>query len=370
MSYRRGTMIFDPVDPAAQGVFGIQQEANRVAMLNGDTIRTGISWADVEPTQGGYTTGGTLGVQRLIDLVDTARAYRPGLKVVPHLDGVPPWIYADYPGYGAANGHYVTNQTAYSWYGYACSYILAALGDRADFIELSNEPNTTIASNGSGTEIPVNHYSGMAAYATYWINGCLGLGKAPLVGAMATGQNASYLEGSWQGYLGQLTFDMALWFYIMYPPDTYGAKWTELNQQWRISFHPYPHLGQRDNNRNPTNPDNPTGDRTGLDASNTVFAIVDDAISRAGGRMLWITETGVSEWKVGASGQAYFASLLHNRTLARPQLEGVLWFPLNDADPLAFDQSTPFHRFGTIWRDNMTYKPAANTLTSLWGTMP
>lgn len=94
----------------------------------------------------------------------------------------------------------------------------------------------------------------------------------------------------------------------------------------------------------PTDSANPLGDRTALAAANTVFWVVDAAIAR--GQEVWITETGASSYKLLDGGQAEFAWRLHTATMARQaQLEGVIWFPLND---------------------NATYKTAGDILASLW----
>jgi hypothetical protein len=355
--YKCGFSIYGPVPP--YGGFTLQDVANRAALLRGNLIRVHISWSalQTDPTTWSYTE-----LDQVRALAATARYYNPAMKLLPIFGGVPAWVASR-----SANGHYVQTQADYDKYGYAASQALSYLGDYADFIELSNEPNTTIASNGSATEIPSNHYGGMAAYATFWIDACLGPNKHPLVGALATGQAASYLDGTWQNYLTNVRGATGFWLYMLYPTNQYPGKAAALHASWRISIHPYPHLGS---GFQPASPSNPSPDHTAEDASATVFEIVNAATALAEGRRIWITETGVSEWKIGAgttNGQARFVDLVHFGVLWRqPQLEGCIWWPLNDAGPQVSDVNSAFHRMGVVWPDNNSYKPGANRMVANW----
>ena len=336
--YRHGFSIYDT---SGAGGYTWQQNAGRAGELHADVIRMNVFWDFARPSiSGPYNTAY---LDSLKAIVDAGRAQNPLMTLLPIIQRTP----ADVPG-RSASGHYVETDQGYDHYGQFCSYLVNYLGDRCNFVELSNEPNTTLASNGAGTEIPSYHYGGMLAYAVHWMATCSG-SKRPLAGSLATNQGGLvYLDGSWNNYL--FGFGTRA-HYKLIEINGNGAS---LSYEWRVSFHSYPRLGPG------------TNDITGPEAANTVFNVVDQVRSNSGGRKVWLTETGASSQKLGLTEQAAFANQIHVKTSNRqPQMEGALFWPLSDADPQASNSSSAFYKLGVL-HANLAAKPAGTQVQTNW----
>ncbi len=381
VSYNHGFNIYS-------GVIGLDQAAKVAGTLKADTIRVAVNWSDLQPTSTGPMNSALLDSIR--NVVLAGRLNNPSMNALVIFDQAPTW--AD--GY-AIRG--VATSTGFEQYSGALTYLAQYLtgthpditntfppGDshRTDVlrgIELSNEANTNNPSfNGA---IPSGWYGGMAAYAAHRLYYCAP-GKLLLIGALATGTGSSYADGTWQNWIANVKSAMYAWL-LWVTNDTPTAQ--AIYGQWRLSFHPYPHLGQWYQTSGgawlePTNPSNPTGDLTSSAADLTVNGIVNDALTQAAGHKVWITETGISSRKMnngaqnGEAQQAQFAQLQHNRIAGNSQIEGLVFWPVSDTDnpQVASVGNTSTHtggeffRLGVVWDDGYTPKQAGSLLQGLW----
>lgn len=362
-TYHRGFNVFD-----SAGI-GLANEFYKAAALGADTVRVRVWWDEFEHVQGNYNFTKIDQLKSLVQSVRTVSGSNPNFKVLPVFSGI-----ADYCTSKDPNHFYVTSEPDFTNYGVAAAQVLSRLGDCADFIELSNEPNQYRTVNPSSDEAPGPFYGVMAASVIYWIWRCHSVSKAALVGSMSIGSadRFSYLEQDgttpyWGPWFTHVKAYLSSWLSYLLQSDQ--STFNYLNAAYRVSFHSYPSLGS--GSPRPSDPSN-GGNTTADGATARVFSLVDDVAAAADGRPLWISETGVSENKVGTgdfagtSGQTRFARILDYGVQARqPQLEGCLWFPLNDADPLANDSTSGFYKFGVASSINVN-KVAGNVIKSLW----
>lgn len=261
--------------------------------------------------------------------------------------------------------------------------------NRCVAVQFYNEPNFTLGKwdgstwipHNGATEVPASMYGGMAAYVTYWLYQCCGgltpsgdLKITPVFGDLALGGQAN--AGIWTEemsptlYYDQFSFMTNAMLGQLLQSNLQLAD--KLRNAWRLSIHPYPKQLQKPGGVVPADwPTNPTialGDRTGIDAANTILDRYLQYQALDPARKIWITETGVSSNKVSEQGQKEFFQRLGLVVAERyanndTRLEGFIIFGLTDLDPAVCDQTTPFFQFGVIsGYDGSSGKPAANEI--------
>jgi hypothetical protein len=299
--------------------------------VGSDTIRMHYYWSNYQTGVNQYNQAF---LQGIVERVQAARnnSGNPSLKALINFD-LPtqniPWMAAAgynliHTGTGGAPRYYPFSRIGQEAYAQAMAKALKYLYNAgvAEFIETPNEPNLV---NGPSEAVPPDQIGALGAYAvTYAAVEGLQLnpntGPAILVGSVSTGQASGssqfYNEWSPEKYFGEVQWwtDWLLAFWWENVPGGPSYAYT-LSGTWRPSFHSYPKLGGAETEPCGIVPTTASrqdelGDRTGLDAYNSVINKLIPALSViTNSKKWWITETGMTSYKTNVSGESYKACI-------------------------------------------------------------
>lgn len=325
--------------------YNIKDVAKQAGMLNADTIRCGMNWAEYEPSPGQDVSSE---IDKIKDIVTEGRKGNSNLKVMLQVGNVPWWVPGrvkdpDRPG----SANYTTTTEGCHAYGSFCVKVLEELGSYAVAIEHSNEPNGLASADG--TDTPPIYYARMAAYAAYWIDFCLGSGYYALVGSLTLSGQWNGLN--WQQYLGQVMTEIYRLCRQFYPIDTHPVDFGRLIHSIRISFHPYPYLPAYD--------------------FGAALSYVDSKVSwlhsNYPDHKIWITECGGSSAHMTPAGQTNFlVGMCYQVCGTKPRVEGLIFWPTTDAEGYAWNSTSGFYKFGVYDEDGTTEKQAATFLKTIF----